>query len=153
MTSQKIQNAVSLPPGNMGLPVIGEAFDLMKNPVAFSESRHQKYGAIFKTRILGQSIIYVSGAEACQFVLKHEDEYFENKMLPNIEALIGKSSVTVQTGEEHQKRRKVLRKVFSSRYLNEQIGLIEKITDDYLEHWIELEEFTWYLELQWFGQN
>lgn len=137
----------ALPPGNMGLPIIGETLSLVKDTVAFFQSRHQKYGSIFKTRIFGQPIIYVSGAEACQFVLNHEDEYFENKMLPNMEALIGKLSVTIQTGNEHQRRRKVLRKVFSSRYLNDQIGSIEKTTDEYLERWIELKEFSWYPQL------
>jgi cytochrome P450 len=140
-------DSFALPPGNMGLPVIGETFDLRKDPVAFSVNRHQKYGAIFKTRVFGQPIIYVSGAEVCQFILNHEDRYFQNKMLPNIEALIGKSSVTVQVGEEHQRRKKILRKVFSPRYLNEQISLIYDITDNYLKRWIELKEFAWYLEL------
>lgn len=143
---RKTVDTFALPPGDTGLPFIGEALNLMKDPVAFSASRHQKYGSIFKTCVFGQPIIYVSGAKACQFVLSHEDEYFENKMLPNIEALIGKSSVTVQTGKKHQERRKVLRKVFSPRYLNEQIDLIDRITESYLKRWIELEEFTWYSE-------
>lgn len=132
----------------MGLPFLGEAVSLMSNPEGFSQQRHYKHGAIFKTRVFGQSIIYVSGDEACHFVLDNENEYFQNKMLPNIEALLGASSLTVQTGQIHQDRRKLLRKVFSPVYLGEQITIIKEITEAYFIRWAKLENFAWYPELR-----
>lgn len=151
MTFEKKQitsSAYILPPGNMGLPFFGEAASLMSDPQDFSNRKHHQYGSIFKTRVLGQPIIYVSGVDACRFVLENENVYFENKMLPNIEALLGSSSLTIQTGQTHQDRRKLLRKVFSPVYLIEQVTIIREITEAYFTRWAKLKEFTWYPELR-----
>lgn len=50
----------TLPPGDMGLPLIGQTLSLVSNPQEFSKNRHDKYGSIFKTRIFGQSFVMLA---------------------------------------------------------------------------------------------
>jgi hypothetical protein len=52
----------SLPPGKLGLPLMGETLDFLKDR-NFATKRHQRYGDIFKTHIFGQSTIFLKGAE------------------------------------------------------------------------------------------
>lgn len=64
-----------LPPGSSGLPLIGEtiSFVLDKN---FADRRIKKYGNIFRTHILGQPTVVMSGTEANEFILSSHFDYF-----------------------------------------------------------------------------
>ncbi|WP_161956734.1 hypothetical protein [Gloeocapsopsis dulcis] len=42
-----------LPPGNFSFPVIGEMLSLLRDP-QFAKKRHDKYGNIVRTNILGR---------------------------------------------------------------------------------------------------
>jgi cytochrome P450 len=149
MTNTETQTSFPLPPGNFGLPLLGEIDDFRRdNPQNFVEKRHQKYGSIFKTSLLWQRTIYVCGIEACRFVLNNENVYFQNNMPPNIKALIGSSAVTIQTGNKHRNRRQLLQKVFTSQYLNKQAQTIQEITQNYCRRWEKSGKFVWYPELQ-----
>jgi len=143
-----MKNNHNLPPGNMGLPWIGESSSLIFNPQRFSQKRHEKYGPVFKSQIFGNPTIYVSGGEACRFILDNENIYFQNELLPNIKKLVGKSTVSTQTGKTHRNRSNLLRKVFSNQYLSTQIPAIEDITQYYFDKWRSQGEFSWYSELR-----
>src|SRR5438132_638035 len=41
-----------LPPGNMGLPLIGETLSFINNVFGFLETRQKRYGNIFKSSVL-----------------------------------------------------------------------------------------------------
>ncbi len=57
-----------LPPGSSGLPLIGETLSFVfdKN---FADKRIKKYGKIFRTNILGQPTVVMSGTDANEFIL------------------------------------------------------------------------------------
>jgi len=153
MTVVPSPNSLPLPPGSLGLPIFGENlsffFDLrFFGSQHFGEKRHQKYGSIFKTNILGNSTIFVQGGDAISFVLNNENKYFVNELPPSAKSLLGASSLSVQIGAEHLNRRKLLRKAFQPRTLAAYSNIIDEITQRYLHKWEELTTFTWYSELR-----
>ncbi len=107
-----------LPPGNLGLPIIGETRGLVFDP-DFAKKRHQQYGDVFKTRILilRKPTIYVQGEEANRFVLTNENKYFVNSLPFPIKTLLGDLSLSAQEGAEHQNRRILLYQAFQYRNL------------------------------------
>ncbi|BAZ47164.1 cytochrome P450 (plasmid) [Chondrocystis sp. NIES-4102] len=137
-----------LPPGARKLETIKETIELIKDSQQFTELRSRKYGSVFKTCIFGQPMIYVTGQAGCRFVLENEDIYFQNKMLPNMESLIGKFAVTTQIDRIHHNRRKILAKAFTPKYLEEKIPIITQITAKYIERWDQHRYINWYDELQ-----
>src|SRR4051794_21673911 len=56
----------SLPPGNMGLPILGETLAFVSNTFKFVADRTKTHGRVFKTRLLGRDTVIVSGAENAQ---------------------------------------------------------------------------------------
>jgi cytochrome P450 len=138
---------MALPPGNLGLPLIGDTLNFLKDS-QFAKKRHQQYGPIFKTSILGQPTVFVSGPEANLFVLSNENQYFVVSWPPSTKALLGPLSLALQTGAEHQNRRKLLYQAFQPRALAGYIGGMEDITGRYLQRWTEMSEFAWYPELR-----
>lgn len=138
-----------LPPGKFGVPIIGETLNLVLNQTSFSRKRYQKYNSdIFKTCIFGQKFIFVRGEHYCQFVLQNENQYFQNSPLPNIKKLFGENALSNQTGEVHQKRRKILKEVFTNKYFDIQKKTIQKNTEEYFQKWEKDLSFEWYPELR-----
>ncbi|MEL6903343.1 MAG: cytochrome P450 [Cyanobacteria bacterium J06606_4] len=136
-----------LPPGKMGLPLIGETLSFFRD-ANYADRKHKKHGDIFKTRLLGTPTIFLRGAEANEFVLTQENEYFQVSWPPSTKALLGNLSLALQTGHEHRDRRKLLAQAFMPRALSGYIGDIQTITQAYAERWKAEGQLTWYPQLR-----
>ncbi len=136
-----------VPPGTFGLPWIGETLSFFRDP-QFAQKRHAQHGALFKTRLFGQPTIFLKGADANEFVLSHENELFQVSWPYSTRVLLGSLSLALQTGVNHQNRRKLLAQAFLPRALAGYVGTMHDITQRYVERWVELETFRWYPELR-----
>ncbi|XP_057778725.1 cucurbitadienol 11-hydroxylase-like [Salvia miltiorrhiza] len=72
----KCRNGV-LPPGSMGLPLIGETIQLVLPSASldlppFIKTRMKKYGPIFKTNVAGRPVIVTADAEFNHFLLRQD---------------------------------------------------------------------------------
>ena len=138
---------MALPPGSLGLPLIGDTLNFLQDS-QFAKKRHQQYGPIFKTSLFGKPTVFVRGQEANLFVLSNDNKYFVVTSPPSMKALLGPLALLLQTGANHQNRRKLLFQAFGSRALAGYIGAMEDITQRYLEKWVQMETMTWYPELR-----
>lgn len=136
-----------LPPGQFGLPWIGETLSFFKDP-DFAQKRFQQYGPIFKTRLFGQPTVFIKGTEANRFILTSENQNFAISWPTSTKKLLGQNSLALQMGDIHQKRRKLLAQAFMPRALSGYVATMETITQRYLERWQAQEQFTWYPELR-----
>jgi len=138
---------MALPPGSLGLPVIGDTLNFLQDS-QFAKKRHQQYGSIFKTSIFGQPTVFMRGQEASLFVLTNDNQYFVASLPASMKALLGPLSLSLQTGANHINRRKLMYQAFGPRALVGYIGAMENITQRYLEKWEKMETMTWYPELK-----
>ena len=136
-----------LPPGKFGLPFIGETIGFFTDP-QFSQKRIAKYGKIYKTNVFNNPTVTMIGADANTFLFRNENNYVVSTWPKSTRILLGDLSLAVRGGEFHTSRRKLLYQAFQPRALASYIPTMEKITDEYLERWEKLEEFTWYPELR-----
>lgn len=140
-------SAKPVPPGKFGLPLLGETLSFFRDP-DFARKRHQQYGPVVKTHLLGQPTILLQGAEASAFVLTHENKYFQVKWPPSLEALLGPASLAIQTGHIHLQRRKLMAQAFQPRALAGYVPTMAAISDRYLQQWVEQGTLAWYPELR-----
>lgn len=63
MASQSTASTKPLPPGNLGLPWLGESLSIASNNHQFYKERFAKYGPIFKTRLFGINFVVMAGPE------------------------------------------------------------------------------------------
>src|SRR5690606_15617684 len=63
---------------------------------------------IFASTLFGKPTVFMRGAEATRWIYAGEGRYLENEWLPAIRKLLGASSLSLLTGEEHKARRKLL---------------------------------------------
>jgi len=140
-------SSLPLPPGSFGLPFIGETLSFLRDP-NFAKKRHKKYGPVFKSQLFGRPTIFLLGAEANHFLLTHENQYFSTSWPHSTKVLLGPAALSVQTGAEHQQRRKLLSQAFQPRALAGYVTTMEQITHRYLHKWEQLGTLTWYPELR-----
>ncbi len=138
-----------LPPGSFGLPFIGETLNFFQDP-DYAQKKHAQLGPIFKTRLLGNPTVFIKGAEANQFVLSNDNTYFQVSWPPSTTALLGPLSLALQTGAEHQARRKLLAQVFMPKALSGYIAPIQTVIQDYSQRWAAQSDLVWFPELQSF---
>jgi retinoid hydroxylase len=135
-----------IPPGSQGWPIIGETLSFLRDS-QFVQKRHQRYGPVFRTHMMGQPTIILKGAEANQFILTHENQYFEVNLPPSTKALLG-NSLSMQIGTAHQGRRKLLAQAFMPRALSSYLSAMTQITESYTDRWAQQGMLTWYPELR-----
>jgi len=97
-----------LPPGEMGLPWIGETIEFYRSQrdnqlfEEFVQPRITKYGKIFKTRLMGSPTIIVNGAEANRFFLSNEFKLVVSSWPTASVQLMGINSIMEKQGEKHR---------------------------------------------------
>ena len=146
-TNQQKKINLGLPPGNFGLPLIGETISFLTD-AQFNQKRLAKYGKIYKTKLFNSPTVMMVGAEANNFLFRHENKYVISTWPKSTSILLGDLSLVVRNGEFHTSRRKLLYQAFQPRVLASYLPTMVKITNEYLQRWEKLQEFAWYPELR-----
>ncbi|NP_001314268.1 cytochrome P450 90A1 [Gossypium hirsutum] len=97
-----------LPPGNLGLPLVGETLQLIaayktENPEPFIDERVRRYGSIFTTHVFGEPTVFSAEPETNRFILQNEGKLFECSYPGSISNLLGKHSLLLMKGSLHKK--------------------------------------------------
>lgn len=130
-----------LPPGSLGLPLIGETLQFVaaqyaNRPCDFAEERHLRYGEVFKTNMFGNPCIFVTGAKATKMLTLSGSHIFDSAHLGNVEAVTGDRSILVARGEEHKRIRKITNEILGAESIRTYVGLVEQIALHTLKDWV-----------------
>ena len=97
-----------LPPGTLGLPLIGETLQIIsayktENPEPFIDERVRKYGPVFTTHLFGEPTVFSADWETNRFILQNEEKLFECSYPGSISNLLGKHSLLLMKGSLHKR--------------------------------------------------
>ncbi|WP_395649022.1 cytochrome P450 [Planktothrix agardhii] len=147
MTSTQSITSLPLPPGKFGFPMIGETISFLRDP-DFADKRQKQYGSIFKTHLFGRPTVIMMGAEANRFLFANENKYFIVAWPLSTRILLGQGSLSMQLGDIHKSRRKILSQAFQPRALAGYATTMEDFTHRYLHKWEQKSTLIWYPELR-----
>ncbi|KZV31731.1 abscisic acid 8'-hydroxylase 1-like [Dorcoceras hygrometricum] len=151
LSSGKVK--LSLPPGSMGWPYIGETFQLYsQNPNTFFASKIKRYGSIFKTRILGCNCVMISSPEAAKLVLVTKSNLFKPTFPASKERMLGKQALFFHQGDYHAKLRKLVLRAFMPEAIKKIVPEIESVALSTLESW-DGRSITTYQEMKTYTFN
>jgi steroid delta-isomerase-like uncharacterized protein len=99
---QGARRASSLPPGSMGLPIVGETPAFLRSPFRFLEERQQRHGDVFKSRILFRRVVFLAGVEGAE-------SFYDDTAISRTDAhpfplvdLFGGDNMEMLDGAEHR---------------------------------------------------
>ncbi|KAA0038543.1 beta-amyrin 11-oxidase-like [Cucumis melo var. makuwa] len=131
----------SLPPGDLGWPVIGSSFSFYKtfvvqeDPISFIQSLHSRYGkgGIYKTHLYGKPTVIATDPEICRRIYLDEAK-FKQHYPKSVKILEGSS------GEFSKMDHKIAYKLMAapmngSEVLSNYVDFIEEVIAKGLEEW------------------
>ncbi|XP_074568840.1 3beta,22alpha-dihydroxysteroid 3-dehydrogenase-like [Curcuma longa] len=100
--------AGGLPPGSLGLPVVGETLRLIaayktEDPEPFIDERVRRHGRLFTTHIFGERTVFSADPEFNRMVLAAEGRTVEGSYPSSISTLLGAHSLVLMRGVRHKR--------------------------------------------------
>jgi cytochrome P450 len=123
-------------PGSLGLPFVGDLVNFLKYPIETFQAKQIEYGDVFKMRLLGKQVVFITGAEATKQVLIEQAKYFSAK--EGWEISIGElfsGGLMLKDGEEHKYHRSILQSAFKKEPMAGYLADIVPTAARYLQAW------------------
>ena len=137
----KRRTSPQLPPGSLGLPVIGQSLSLLwamraNTAEKWLEERVNKYGPISKLSLFGNPAVFIYGQAANKLVFTYDGRTIANKQTTSITAILGERSLLELNGEDHKRVRDALVSFLKPECLKQYVGKMDAEVRRHLEmHW------------------
>src|SRR5690625_3342246 len=129
---------------------LDSAFALMLEGYQFISNRCKKYQTnIFRTRLLGQNVICMSGEECAK--LFYNNDYFErNGAIPNRiqQSIFGKSGVQTYDGKRHHHRKSLFMSLMTYEQVKKITEIAHKQWEIAIDQWETAGELVLYTEVE-----
>lgn len=123
------------PPGSMGAPYLGEALKFLKDPFAFTLARTRQHGNVWKTRILGDTVVFFAGPKAFSFFMDPAHFTRQSGSPKFMQALLHPDAVPFLDGERHKTRKRLLLAAFTEDALASYLPGIFTILERFVATW------------------
>jgi len=124
------------PPGSMGAPFVGEALKFLKDPFTFTLSRTKQHGNVWKTKILGDTVVFFAGPKAFSFFMDPEHFTRQSGSPKFLQELLNPDAVPFLEGDRHKARRRLLMAAFTDQamatYLPGAFAIIGRFVDGWI---------------------
>lgn len=104
-----ISSPLPPPPGRRGFPVLGETGDWARDPLRFARERHERYGLVWRTHLLGRPTAVLLGPEGNRFILSTYMQQLSSRegWSKTITSLIG-DGLSLLDGAAHRRHRAMI---------------------------------------------
>ena len=123
-------------PGSTGAPFVGEAFTFLKDPFEFTMSRTRKHGQVWKTKILGDTVVFFAGPKAFSFFTNPEHFTRQSGSPKFLQELLHPDAVPFLDGDRHKNRKRLLLSAFTDQALGSYLPNIFKVLERFVATWI-----------------
>ncbi|KAH7675626.1 Abieta-7,13-dien-18-ol hydroxylase protein [Dioscorea alata] len=140
LTKDRKQNK-RLPPGSMGIPIIGQSLSLLRamrtnTGERWIEDRIIKYGSISKLSLFGQPTVFLTGPAANKFIFSNDS--LALKQPQSFTRIIGSRNMTEFVGADHKRLRGAVSYFLKPEILRKYVGkLDEEIRQHFRTNWFD----------------
>ena len=127
--------AAQSPPGALGPPLLGETLPFLKDPAGFSLSRTREHGNVWKTRLLGDTVVFFAGPEAYSFFMDPDNFSRQRGTPTGIRELLHPEAVPYLDGDRHRVRKRLLLNAFTDDALEDYLPAVFAIFERFAVAW------------------
>ncbi|KAI3456944.1 hypothetical protein Pfo_013607 [Paulownia fortunei] len=130
-----------LPPGSLGVPIIGQSLGLLwamraNTAEKWMAERAKKYGPVSKMSLFGKPTVFIYGQAANKFVFTNDGSILSNSRPESVKMILGDRNLMELIGEDHRRVRNALTSFLKPDCLKNYIGKMEEEIREHLEmHW------------------
>jgi len=107
----------------------------LKDPAGFALSRTREHGNVWKTRLLGDTVVFFAGPEAYAFFMDPANFSRQNGADKGIRELLHPEAVPFLDGERHQTRKRLLLSAFTDDALEDYLPVALTIFERFAMAW------------------
>lgn len=126
-----------VPPGSLGLPLVGDTISLYRDPYTYGQRRFSQYGPVSKARLLGKPAAMLLSAEGQRFVLVTAQRSFDTGAGYAIVAPLLGTALTLTDGEIHDQLKRWMLPAFAARNVESYLETINRVIAERLAIWSE----------------
>ncbi|KAL3685406.1 hypothetical protein R1sor_003428 [Riccia sorocarpa] len=138
----RYRNRLPLPPGNFGLPFIGQTIEYI-SAVSTADGIRQwvqkqieRHGPLFKYRFMGNPTVILDQPEGNKFIFQNEGTSNHISWPSHISTLLGPHALAVLTGERHKLVRRHLHRFFDHAAMSRYIDAVNRnAIQHFTNHW------------------
>ncbi len=115
-----------------GLPIVGNAFEMARDPARFFVNMYRKYGPVFRVKLMSTTYTVIAGVEAANFMNTREgkDSLRSKEFWQGLVDEYGASKTLTGTdGEVHNELRMIMRRGYSREAIAGRYNDLVTITD------------------------
>ncbi|XP_038686629.1 cytochrome P450 716B1-like [Tripterygium wilfordii] len=137
-----------LPPGSLGLPIVGQSLRLLRAMKAnagekWFEEKIKKYGPVLKLNLFGKPTIFIYGQAANKFIFSSDGSTTVYQQTKSTSMIFGERSLFGLTGQDHKRVRQALLSFLRPESLKEYVGKMDEEVNKHFEmHWQGKQELT-----------
>ncbi|XP_031273121.1 cytochrome P450 87A3-like [Pistacia vera] len=141
-----------LPPGSMGLPLLGETLQFFTPNTSsdippFIKKRMQRYGPIFRTSLVGRPVVISTDSDLNYFIFQQEGHMFQSWYPDTFTEIFGRQNVGSLHGFMYRYLKNMVLNLFGPESLRKMLPEVEQVACRKLQRWssqdtVELKEAT-----------
>ncbi|GJY43944.1 cytochrome P450 716B1-like protein [Tanacetum coccineum] len=130
-----------LPPGSLGLPVIGQSLGLLKALKAdrvdeWFQERIAKHGPVWKSGLFGYPTVVLHGSSANKFIYTCDGNILTNTQPPSVSRILGTKNIIELSGHDHKRVRAALVSFLKLEVLKQYVAKVDEEIQHHLQtHW------------------
>ncbi|GHO81755.1 cytochrome P450 [Ktedonobacter sp. SOSP1-85] len=124
-------------PGPRGLPLVGNAPQLQRNPLAFMRSTRAQYGHLVRLSLAGTPVVCAYAPEHVLYCLTEHPRDFtslQSQQRSNMREVLGEGLLTTE-GEIHRQQRRLVQPAFHRQRIDQYADVMVRYTEQMLETW------------------
>lgn len=133
LTSLSLEDA----PKAIGLPLVGNTFNMLNDPARYLTEQYQLLGSVFHVKAGFKNYVFLAGEEANKFLAKNDGILLESETLFGSYAkVVGTDIMLVALdGEPHKHMRRMMRRGFSRSAASNHVQTMIDIVKEYTDSW------------------
>ncbi|KAK4491719.1 hypothetical protein RD792_002488 [Penstemon davidsonii] len=141
LVKRRRRSLKKLPPGSLGIPIIGHSLNLLwamraNTAEKWITERAKRYGPVSKLSLFGKPTVFIYGLAANKFVFTSDGTKLSNQQTESVKMILGDRCLLELSGEDHKRVRNALASFLKPDCLKNYIGKMEEEIRIHLEmHW------------------
>ncbi|OAE30913.1 hypothetical protein AXG93_4174s1030 [Marchantia polymorpha subsp. ruderalis] len=145
---QRKMSKEEVPPGSLGLPVVGDSFKYVNayynmTIKSYVDEKIRKYGPVFKVSLMGNNTVFLDAPAGTKIVLSHNEMKWTKGWWPKpTSQLLGPYALASQYGNDHLLHRNhVMRNFLDIDIVHQYISTMEKKVVEHIDkYWMTLDD-------------
>ncbi len=136
-----IHRRSTLPPGDLGYPIVGETLSFFLNPSSYGKLKQEKFGDMYTENTISLGVVLGHHVDIAWLWNSERKGRAQGMWPPHIRALLGKGAVANTSGQQHRMLRRMLEPAFTPNATRDYVNVLDQATQDSLKTWASVDSF------------